>query len=74
MLSMLKPELITKSQQVGMIQKRGYYEEDPKTIEEEDIGRPLAKTHGQGFGTAAQEGKRPSTANVFPNISSQGKV
>ncbi len=63
MLSMLKPELITKSQQVGLVQRRGY-EEDPRTtIEEEGV-----RTHGQGFGQPAHEVKRPSTANVFPGI------
>ena len=69
---MLKPELITKSQQVNSVQRKGYYEEDHKmTIEEEEGGKPMVRTHGQGFG-AAQEPKRPSTANVLPHI--QGKV
>ena len=67
---MLKPELITKSQQVGLLQRKGYYDEDPKmTIEEEEGGRPYAKTHGQGFGTT-QDPKRPNTASAFPNITS----
>jgi hypothetical protein len=69
---MLKPELITKSQQVGIVQRKGYYNEDQKmTIEEEEGHKPMAKTHGQGFGSI-QDPKRPNTANVFPNI--PGKV
>ncbi len=72
MLSMLKPELITKSQQVGVLQRKGFYEDDPRMAEEEEPARPMARTHGQGF-MPTSDPKRPNTANAFPNIS-HGKV
>jgi len=66
MLSMLKPELITKSQQVGVMQKK-YYEEDPRATMGED---QMAKSHAVGF-AQPQLDKRPNTANVFPHIQQQ---
>eukprot|EP00826_Nyctotherus_ovalis_P057439 TRINITY_DN7850_c0_g2_i14.p1 TRINITY_DN7850_c0_g2~~TRINITY_DN7850_c0_g2_i14.p1 ORF type:complete len:311 (+),score=103.80 TRINITY_DN7850_c0_g2_i14:1168-2100(+) len=69
MLSMLKPEFINKSQQVGVMRKKGYDEDLQMPIEEEDT-RPMGRSHGQGFSIGA-EVKRPSTANVFPHIQHQ---
>jgi hypothetical protein len=71
---MLKPEIITKSQQVGMVQQRAFYEEDAKmTIEEEESGKPVPRTHGQllrqSFGNVQQ--KRPQTAHAFPHLASK---
>jgi hypothetical protein len=64
MLSMLKPELITKSQQVGIVQQRGYYDEDARmVIEEEDAAQGLARTQAQ-----SSQGRRPNTAHVLPTV------
>lgn len=72
MLSMLKPEMITKSQQVGIIQQKAFYDDEPQMTIEEEGNRPMGRSHGQGFGVR-HEPNRPSTANVFPNVS-RGKV
>ena len=65
MLSMLKPELITKSQQVGIVQ-RAFYDDGPRAAIPEE-GVRMTQSHGQGF-AVEHDVERPSTANVFPHI------
>ena len=68
MLSMLKPEMITRSQQVGVMQRRGYAEEEARmTIEEEEANRGLSRTQNEVF-SVGPDGKRPNTAHMLPNI------
>jgi hypothetical protein len=68
MLSMLKPEIINKSQHIGEM-KKGYEEDLQPPIDEEDT-RAMGRSHGQGFSIGA-EVKRPSTAKVLPHIQRQ---
>ena len=65
---MLKPEMITRSQQVGVMHRRAYAEEEARmTIEEEEANRGLSRTQNEGFGVGP-DGKRPSTAHMLPEI------
>ena len=68
MLSMLKPEVINKSQHMGPVRK-GYEEDLQPPIDEEDT-KAMGRSHGQNFSIGA-EVKRPSTAKVFPHIQRQ---
>eukprot|EP00826_Nyctotherus_ovalis_P033949 TRINITY_DN2777_c0_g1_i1.p4 TRINITY_DN2777_c0_g1~~TRINITY_DN2777_c0_g1_i1.p4 ORF type:complete len:216 (-),score=91.47 TRINITY_DN2777_c0_g1_i1:108-755(-) len=65
MLSALKPEMITRSQQFNVIRRKEWEEEPEAVIEEET--RPMAKSHAQGFNFNA-EAKRPNSMHVLPKI------
>ncbi len=74
MLSMLKPETISKYQQMGKFAQQHArmeeYEGDPHRMTqiEEEYNKNLSKTHQDFFSSSGEGSKRPNTASNLPHI------